>query len=63
MVDNKNLSDVIADHERGLKKVEMCFEKYLEIMQLDIQPALQRRALTLSKMVPREAGGLKIMTR
>lgn len=32
MVDNKNLSDVIADHERVLKKVEMCFDKYLEIM-------------------------------
>ena len=41
LIDSKVLSDMKTEHEKVLKKVEKCFDKYLEIMYLDIQPALQ----------------------
>ena len=31
-VDSKTISDMKAEHEKVLKKVEKCFDKYLEIM-------------------------------
>ncbi|MBR5636054.1 MAG: plasmid mobilization relaxosome protein MobC [Pseudobutyrivibrio sp.] len=31
-VDGKIISDMKAEHEKVLKKVEKCFDKYLEIM-------------------------------
>nr|WP_051164185.1 plasmid mobilization relaxosome protein MobC [Butyrivibrio fibrisolvens] len=31
-VDGKIISDMKVEHERVLKKVEKCFDKYLEIM-------------------------------
>lgn len=32
VVDSKIISDMKTEHERVLKKVEKCFDKYLEIM-------------------------------
>ena len=40
-VDSKTISDMKADHERVLKKVEKTFNKYLDIYWFCFQPALQ----------------------
>ena len=32
LIDSKVLSDMKTEHEKVLKKVEKCFDKYLEIM-------------------------------
>lgn len=32
IVDEKNLNEMIADHNKVLKEVEKCFEKYLEVL-------------------------------
>jgi len=32
LIDSKVISDMKTEHEKVLKKVEKCFDKYLEIM-------------------------------
>ena len=53
-VDGKIISDMKAEHEKVLKKVEKCFDKYLEIQGLGYKPVLQAQLADEN----RQSGGL-----